>query len=108
MKDHYGISEDDGTEEEYEWSSVTEYIPIDRNMTFTYVNYKWFGLYFYDTNKTYIKAFSPMDDGATVDEYDRGHGTLDDGNIPQGAEYVRFVTELEANDANEASLIRIA
>ena len=108
MKDHYGISGDDGTEEEYEWSSVTEYIPIDRNMTFTYVNYKWFGLYFYDTNKTYIKAFSPMDDGAVVDEYDRGHGTLDGGNIPQGAEYVRFVTELGANDANEVSLIRIA
>lgn len=108
MKEHYGISGDDGTEEEYEWSSVTDYIPIDRNMTFTYVNHKWFGLYFYDTNKTYIRNFTPNDDGATMDEYDRGHGTLDGGNIPSGAEYVRFVTELGANDANEASLIRIA
>ena len=108
MKDHYGLSGDDGTEEEYEWSSVTDYIPIDRNMTFTYVNYKWFALYFYDTNKTYIRNFTPNDDGAVMDEYDRGHGTLDSGNIPSGAEYVRFVTELQADEDDEVSLIRIA
>ena len=101
MKDHYGISGDDGTEEEYEWSSVTDYIPIDRNMTFSYVNYKWFGLYFYDTNKTYIRYFVPNDDATVIDEYDRGHGTLDSGNIPSGAEYVRFVTELQADEDDE-------
>ena len=108
MKDHYGLNYADGSEEEYEWSSVTDYISIDRNMIFSYVNYKWFGLYFYDVNKTYIRSFSPNDDGAVMDEYDRGHGTLDGGNIPPRAEYVRFVTQLGANDDSEASLIRIA
>lgn len=108
MKKHYDISGDDGSEEEYEWSSVTDFISIDRNMTFSYVNYRWLGLYFYDTNKTYIKNFTPNEDGATMDEYDRGHGILDGGNIPSGAEYIRFVTELGANNANEASLIRTA
>lgn len=106
VKEHYGL-DDNGAEEEYEWSSATDYIRIDPNMTFSIINYRWFGLYFYDTNKTYIDAMQPQSlSNATIDENDDAHGTLTSLAMPSNAEYLRLVIHLGADDTN-ASVIRI-
>lgn len=106
VKEHYGIN-DTGEEEEYEWSSVTDYIRIDPNMTFSIINYRWFDLYFYDTNKTYINAMQPQSlPNATIDENDNAHGTLISLAMPLNAEYLRLVIGLGADDT-AASVIRI-
>lgn len=107
VKEHYGLDGDTGEEEEYEWSSVTDYIHIDPDMTFSIINYRWFGLYFYDTNKTYINAMQPQSlPNATIDENDNAHGTLTALAMPSNAEYLRLVISLGADDT-AASVIRI-
>lgn len=107
VKEHYGLDGETGAEEEYEWSSATDYIRIDPNMTFSIINYRWFGLYFYDTNKTYINAMQPQSlPNATIDENDNAHGTLTALTMPSNAEYLRLVISLGADDT-AASVIRI-
>lgn len=106
VKEHYGI-DDTGEEEEYEWSSATDYIRIDPNMTFSIINYRWFGLYFYDTNKTFINSMQAQSlPNASIDENDYAHGTLTSLAMPSNAEYLRLITHLGADDTN-VSVIRI-
>ena len=107
VKEHYGL-DDNGAEEEYEWSSVTDYILIDPSMTFSIINYRWFGIYFYDTNKNNIDGIQSQSiANVTIDENDYAHGTLTPIYIPSNAKYLRLVTSLGA-DNTEASVIRTA
>lgn len=107
VKDHYGIDAN-GAEEEYEWSSVTDYILIDPSMTFSIINYKWYAVYFYDTDKNYISRIQAQSlPDATLDANDCAHGTLTSTTIPSNAKYIRLVISLRADDTR-ASVIRTA
>lgn len=107
VKDHYSLDNSTGEETEYQWSSITDYILIDPDATFSYLNYRWYGLYFYDTNKDYIEHFSPDNDPSGTLENDIVRGTLNCKNIPSNATYMRFVTNLTPDDTR-VSLIRTA
>ena len=78
-------------------------------MTFTFICGWWTCVAFYDSSKTFIRAFTVYNSGiATQDEQDNnlGHGTLTGNTIPPNASYIRMAST--GNNANYMSLIRTA
>lgn len=82
----YDVS-DVGVIEEYEWGCISDYIPIDPSMTFSYVGYQWYYIGFYTSNKTPISALYMHNDADTISN-DNAYGTLTPSKIPSNAAYV--------------------
>lgn len=98
-----------GQEVAYEWYYASDYSPIATGMTFTFTCGWWTYVAFYDSSKTFIRAFTVYDSGiATQDEQDSnlGHGTLTGNTIPSNAAYIRMAST--APNSNYMSLIRTA
>lgn len=98
-----------GQEVAYEWYYASDYSPIATGMTFTFICGWWTYVAFYDSSKTFIRAFTVYNSGiATQDEQDNnlGHGTLTGNTIPPNASYIRMAST--GNNANYMSLIRTA
>lgn len=92
---------------EQEWYYASDYITINKNMTFSYTASYWFYIAFYDISHNFISSLYIMNDG-TQDQNDgnTGHGVLNSAKIPTTASYVRLCgTEL---DNEHMSLIRTA
>lgn len=95
-----------GSEEYYQWTSVSDYTRIDPSMTFVYKGYQWFYIGFYDSSKQPIRTIYIAND---YDSHDGeiATGTLTPAKIPSNAVYVR-IDSLYNPDASELSLIRTA
>lgn len=103
----YGIGED-GTPEEYEWSSITDYIRIDPSMTFSYTCNKWSMYAYYDNTKNTIRVVEVSDDIDSDDGSNIGYGTLTPSKIPSNAVYVRLTGGYQPSSNASLSLIRTA
>lgn len=101
--------EDDGTIVTGEsWDCVTDYIPIDPSMTFTFISKAWYGIGFYNASKTPIRGYISNEvPGATVSA-DYTHGTLTPSVIPSNAAYVVLTGSSYQLSSAYLSLIRTA
>lgn len=90
------------------WDCVTDYLPIDPSMTFTFISKAWYGIGFYNTSKTPISGYTSNDiPGATVSG-DYTHGTLTPSIIPSNAAYVVLTGNSYQLSSTYLSLIRTA
>lgn len=90
------------------WLCVTDYLPIDSSMTFTFINRAWYGIGFYNASKTLIRGYVANDiPGATVSG-DEVHGTLTSSIIPSNAAYVVLTGNRYQLSSTYLSLIRTA
>lgn len=90
------------------WLCVTDYLPIDSSMTFTFINMTWYGIGFYDSSKTLIVGYISNEiPGATVSE-NYVHGTLTSSIIPSNAAYVVLTGNSSQLSSASLSLIRTA
>lgn len=79
---------------EQEWSYVTDYIPVDPSMTFSYKAYLWFYIGFYDESHNPLSALYVYSDGTPDPTYNNtGYGTLSGVKIPSTARFVRLCGE---------------
>lgn len=98
-----------GQEATMEWYYASDYSPVATGMTFAFTCGWWTYVAFYDSSKTFIRAFTVYNSGiATQDEQDSnlGHGTLTGNTIPSNAAYIRMAST--APNSNYMSLIRTA
>lgn len=96
----------DGTTEEYEWRSTSDYTLIDPSMTFAYIGGEWDLIAFYTSAKTPISTIEMHNDATSISG-GNAHGTLTPAKIPASAAYVRITSDLNPT-ANNMSLIRTA
>ena len=90
------------------WDCVTDYIPIDPSMTFTFISRAWYGIGFYNASKTPIMGYTSNEiPGATVSG-DYTHGTLTPSVIPSNAAYVVLTGNSYQLSSTYLSLIRTA
>ena len=90
------------------WLCVTDYLPIDSSMTFTFINLSWYGIGFYDSSKTLIVGYISNEiPGATASE-NYIHGTLTSSIIPSNAAYVVLTGNSSQLSPTYLSLIRTA
>ena len=108
IKADYVVSETNGEEVSQQWGSCTGYIPIDPSMTFSYLNYRWTSMVFYDINKDYIRSLYTDNDKDSVDGNDMATGTLNSSKIPPSAYYIRMNCPYMADSSSQVSLIRTA
>lgn len=89
------------------WECVTDYLPIDSSMTFTFKMNDWYAFGLYDANKNVVQVFGAHDvadntgDGVAT-------GTLNSSIIPSAAKYVVLVGNPYNLSPNTLSLIRTA
>ena len=98
-----------GQEETLQWYWASDYTNIASGMTFSFTCGWWTYMAFYDSSKSFIRAFAVYESGlATQDSQNSniGHGTLTGSSIPSNAVYVRMSST--ANNSNHMSLIRTA
>ena len=103
---HYNIDIAIGEDFYSEWSSASDYTPIYSTLTYSYIGYQWYGIAFYDANKTFISGFVMVDDTDNILN-DYAYGTITPAKIPPLARYVRICSTLNPN-CNTMSLIRTA
>ena len=102
----YSVGEN-GALYEQEWCYVTDYIPIRPTMTFSYRNYYWFYIGFYNESQVAVGGIYVMTDGTQdPDDGNTGYGTLDSTKIPASAKYVRLCGA--ETSSSYISLIRTA
>lgn len=89
------------------WECVTDYIPIDSSMTFTFKMRDWYEFGLYDANKNAVQAYNAHDI-ADSSENDIATGTLNSSRIPSTAKYVVLVGNPYNLSSNTLSLIRTA
>ena len=101
----------DGTVKEAQWYGVTDYIPIDSEMVFSYKANMWGYSAFYDSSKAFLSSFNPYYIGESADPNDSNVavGTLGGTGIaiPSTAAYIRMGT-MANPDNTVCSLIRTA
>lgn len=88
------------------WDCVTDYLPIDPSMTFTFVSKAWYGIGFYNANKTPIRGYTANDLGTVQNNY--VHGTITPSVIPSNAVYCVLTGNPYALTSTYLSLIRTA
>ena len=86
------------------WYYASDYTAIDPSMTFSFTGTQWGNLALYDTNKTFVRAYS-MNDIADSTGNNIAHGTLS-GNRISGSYFVRI--SAQGNNSTYLSLIRTA
>lgn len=89
------------------WDCVTDYIPIDSSMTFTFKMIDWYDFGLYDVNKNVVQVYGSHD---IADSTGNGTatGTLNSSRIPSTAKYVVLVGNPYNLSSNTLSLIRTA
>ena len=101
--------DDDGTIITGEsWECVTDYIPIDPSMTFTFICRAWYNIGFYNSNKSPVRVVSSNDIAGSTVTNDYTHGTLTPSVIPSSAAYVVLSGNSYGLNSNYLSLIRTA
>lgn len=93
-----------------EWFMTSDYIHIDRTMTFTARSAYWFAVCFYDSSKNYLTYIAPYQNGWTENpgNSNYGIGTLSSSNIPANAVYVKLTGPSGDTTHDYISLIRTA
>ena len=77
-------------------------------MTFSFVQYRWYNIAFYNAGKTFISTLY-ADSIASSYDGDYAHGTLSGARIPSTAAYVRLSSYPTYNASNTyMSYIRTA
>ena len=88
------------------WDAVSDYIPIDPSMTFTFKTNKWYNVGFYNSSKNVVRVVT----GSDIESSSSGDvsiGTLNASNIPSTAAYV-ILAGNAYNLQGSMSLIRTA
>lgn len=89
------------------WECVTDYIPIDPSMTFTFKMLDWYDFGLYDANKNVVQVLAAHDIADSTGN-DVATGTLNSSIIPSTAKYVVLVGNPYNLSSNTLSLIRTA
>lgn len=87
------------------WDCVTDYLPINSTMTFSFSCSQWAYIGFYDNNKNAIRTVVADEIKTSADDY-FASGTLDPSVIPPNAVYV--VLRGNSYGVERLSLIRTA
>lgn len=88
------------------WDAISDYIPIDPSMTFTFKTNRWYNVGFYDSSKNVVRLVT----GSDIETSSSGEvslGTLNASNIPSTAAYI-MLSGNAYNLQNSMSLIRTA
>lgn len=88
------------------WNCVTDYLPIDPSMTFSFVCSAWYGIGFYNASKTPIRGVLSNNLGTVSNDY--VHGTITPSIIPSNAAYCVLTGNPYALTSNYLSFIRTA
>ena len=88
------------------WDAISDYIPIDPSMTFTFKTNKWYNVGFYNSSKNIVSVVQGFDI-ETSSSNNVSTGTLNASNIPSTAAYV-ILAGNAYNLQNSMSLIRTA
>ena len=89
------------------WECVTDYLPIDSSMTFTFKMLDWYNLGLYDANKNVVQAYGSHDIADSTGN-NIATGTLNSSRIPSTAKYVVLTGSPYNLSSNTLSLIRTA
>ncbi len=89
------------------WECVTDYLPVDSSMTFTFKMFDWCNLGLYDANKNVVQVYGSHDIADST-EINIATGTLNSSRIPSTAKYVVLVGNPYNLSSNNLSLIRTA
>lgn len=90
------------------WNCITDYLPIDSSMTFSFICASWYGVGFYDVSKNLIRGYIANDIPSSTVSGDYVHGTLTSSVIPSNAAYVVLTGNPYSLSSNTLSLIRTA
>ena len=103
----YRVGDSGAIEAGESWECVTDYIPIDSSMIFTFKMLDWYALGLYDANKNVVQAYRSHD---IADSTGNGvaTGTLNSSRIPSTAKYVVLAGNPYNLSSNTLSLIRTA
>lgn len=88
------------------WDAMSDYIPIDPSMTFTFKTNKWYNVGFYNSSKNVVRVVTGVDI-ETSSSNDISTGTLNASNIPSTAAYI-ILSGNAYNLQGSMSLIRTA
>jgi len=88
------------------WDVISDYIPIDPSMTFTFKTNKWYNVGFYNSSKNMVRIVSGYDI-ETSSSNETSTGTLNSSNIPSTAAYI-ILSGNSYDLQNTMSLIRTA
>lgn len=93
-----------------QWYSVSDYTPINSEMTFSYTGCRWQYLGFYDSSKAFISSIYMYNDTTeSQNNSNIGNGTLSGNEIPSNAAYIRITSVyMSSADDSALSLIRTA
>ena len=100
--DNSGVIENTGQS----WDAISDYIPIDPSMTFTFKTLRWYNLGFYNSSKNMVRVVTGSDI-ETSSSGDISTGTLNASNIPSTAAYI-ILSGNAYNLQGTMSLIRTA
>lgn len=89
------------------WECVTDYLPIDSSMIFTFKMLDWYTLGLYDANKNVVQVYGSHDIADSTGN-NTATGTLSSSRIPSTAKYVVLVGNPYNLSSNNLSLIRTA
>lgn len=103
----YVVGDSGAIEAGESWECVTDYIPIDPSMTFTFKMRDWYAFGLYDANKNVVQVYVSHDIADSTAN-DIATGTLNSSRIPSTAKYVVLVGNPYNLSSNTLSLIRTA
>lgn len=103
----YVVGDSGAIEAGESWECVTDYIPIDSSMTFTFKMRDWYAFGLYDATKNVVQVYVSHDIADSTGN-DIATGTLDSSRIPSTAKYVVLVGNPYNLSSNTLSLIRTA
>lgn len=103
----YVVGDSGAIEAGESWECVTDYIPIDPSMTFTFKMLDWYAFGLYDANKNAVQVYASHDIADSTAN-DIATGTLNSSRIPSTAKYVVLVGNPYNLSSNTLSLIRTA
>ena len=103
----YVVGDSGAIEAGESWECVTDYIPIDPSMTFTFKMLDWYDFGLYDANKNVVQVYGAHDIADSTGN-DIATGTLNSSRIPSTAKYVVLVGNPYNLSSNTLSLIRTA
>ena len=103
----YVVGDSGAIEAGESWECVTDYIPIDSSMTFTFKMLDWYLLGLYDANKNVVQVYGSHDIADSTGN-DTATGTLNSSRIPSTAKYVVLTGNPYNLSSNTLSLIRTA
>ena len=103
----YVVGDSGAIEAGESWECVTDYLPIDSTMTFTFKMRDWYAFGLYDVNKNVVQVYVSHDIADSTGN-DIATGTLNSSRIPSTAKYVVLVGNPYNLSTSTLSLIRTA